>query len=157
MSDAKDTNPKDAIGVDKLPLDLVPQTGIVFESLAFLEGALKYGAFNWRIVGVRSSIYFAACLRHLFKWWNGEECDPKTRVPHLANARACLNILLDARGLGKLTDDRPPMSPEMVKLIDEAQEIVVHLKKTFEDCNPRHFTIADSESRCSSESSSNSK
>jgi hypothetical protein len=140
----KDTNPKDAIGSTKLPLHLVPDTAPAYLALAFCEGATKYGAFNWRVAGVRASIYMAAARRHMAKWWNGEEVDPKTKVPHLASAMACMAIILDAKLVGKLTDDRPPAAP-LGKLIDESAEIVQHLQKMHANMNPRHWTVADSD------------
>lgn len=142
-TEIKDTNPKDAIGCGKLPLDLVPQTGIAYEALAFLEGGLKYGCGNFRPMGVRASIYFAACQRHLTKYWNGEWADPKTKVPHLGSARACLNIILDSMVMGNLVDDRPPANPGLVTLIDMMSGTVAHLKEIFKDCNPHHWTIND--------------
>lgn len=143
-SSSKDTNPKDAIGSTKLPLHLVPDSLKVYAALAFCEGATKYGGFNWRIAGVRASIYKSALERHLAKWWNGEECDPATGVPHLASVIACAAIILDANLVGKLTDDRPPRAP-MARLIDDAADIVQHLQQMHKDKNPRHWTIADSE------------
>lgn len=142
--DAKLTNPKDLIGSDKLPLHLVPDTISVLAATAFLEGALKYGQFNWRIAGVRSSIYISALERHTRKYKNGEDSDPKTRVHHLASVIACAGIMLDAELLGKLNDDRPPRAP-MTKLIDDLEATVVHLKQMFEDHDPYHYTIEDSE------------
>lgn len=142
--EAKPTNPKDVIGSGKLPLELVPDTIEAEVALAFLEGALKYGRFNWRIAGVRASIYRAALRRHLMKWWNGQDRDPKTRVKHLASIIACAGILLDAELCGKLTDDRPPAAP-IDELIDDADEIVAHLKRMFEGHNPKQYTIKDSE------------
>jgi hypothetical protein len=139
----KPTNPKDAIGSGKLDIGLVPQTGIVIEALAFTEGGLKYGAHNYRAIGVRSSIYHAAALRHIFKWWNGEECDKKTGIPHLGSARACLNVILDAEMIGKLTDDRPPANPRLVARIDELEQGVAKLKELFKEHKPYHFTIND--------------
>ena len=106
--ETKDTNPKDGAATSRLDMTLVPQSSIAYAALAFTEGALKYGAVNWRVAGVRASVYVAACLRHLFKWYNGEEVDPKTGVPHLANALACLAVLVDAYEIGKLHADRPP-------------------------------------------------
>lgn len=142
--DTKLTNPKDLIGSDKLPVHLVPDTISVFASTAFLEGALKYGQFNWRIAGVRSSIYVSALERHIKKYKNGEDADPKTRVHHLASVIACAGIMLDAELLGKLTDDRPPRAP-MTKLIDDFEKTVVHLKQMFREHDPYHYTIEDSE------------
>ena len=73
MPETKPTNPKDAIGVDKCPLHLIPTTVKPEVALALLEGALKYGQANWREVGVRASIYRSAVDRHLDKWWEGED------------------------------------------------------------------------------------
>jgi hypothetical protein len=116
---------------------------MVEAATAFFEGACKYGRYNWRRAGVRSSIYAAALLRHTFKWWNGEDADPVTRVKHLANAAACIGILLDAELQGQLTDDRPPAQPRLSARIDELSEVIAHLKKLFESHNPYQYTIAD--------------
>lgn len=141
--DLKDTNPKDAIGDTKLPMHLVPQTGIIYETMAFLEGAVKYGKFNWRVAGVRNSIYLDAIKRHLAKYENGEDVDPKTLVEHLASIRACCNIILDARECGKLTDDRAPRAPTSA-LIDRLVARVAHLKQLFANHSPHQHTIEDS-------------
>lgn len=141
--DQKSTNPKDAIGVGKLPLDLVPDTGIAYAALAFLEGALKYGKFNWRIAGVRWSVYEAAFERHRMKLAAGEWEDPDTGVPHLASMIACLFILLDAKEAGKLTDDRPPRVVGFSKFIDNMTAKVARLKKVFSKYDPKQYTIDD--------------
>lgn len=143
--DAKPSNPKDAIGSKKLDLSLAPATLQVMAATAFLEGALKYGRYNWRIAGVRASIYVAALLRHVFKWYNGQDHDTTTRVHHLDNAIACLAIMRDAELYGKLNDDRPPAPDRdaMAKLIDSQADIVAHLQKMFAVHNPHQYTIAD--------------
>ena len=145
MNELKPSNPKDIIGSSKLPLELVPDTLVAYAALAFLEGASKYGRFNWRIAGVRASIYRAAVGRHLMKWWNGEDCDPKTGVPHLASAIAGLGIILDAELAGKLTDDRPPALPALAEMVDDAAQDVKRLKHLFADQSPRQWTIDDVE------------
>jgi hypothetical protein len=111
VSDSRPTNPKDVLAVSKLPLHLVPDSLRVYAALAFTEGAAKYGAYNWRLTGVRASVYRAALDRHLASWWNGEDADPATGVPHLASVIACAGIILDAELCEKLTDDRPPAAP----------------------------------------------
>jgi hypothetical protein len=138
------TNPKDAIGSTKLPFDLVPESATAHLTTAFLEGALKYGRYNWRAKGVRSSIYYSAMRRHMSKWWNGEDKDKKTRINHLASVMACCAIILDAECCDKLNDDRPPRAP-VSELIDEFADVVAHLKEMFKDENPHQYTIADSE------------
>lgn len=135
------TNPKDIIGAGKLPVELVPDTIVAEASLAFLEGALKYGRFNWRVSGVRASIYRAALQRHLMRWWNGEDRDKETRVKHLASVIACAGILLDAELCGKLVDDRPPpVDMDDVLAIGDSIE---DLKALFADQNPKQWTIHD--------------
>ena len=139
----KDSNPKDAFGTQKLQLNVVPGSFAAYTSLALLEGALKYGRYNWRIKGVRVSIYLDALKRHIEKYEEGQWADPKTTVPHLANAAACLCIILDAGLAGMLTDDRPPSLPNHDQWIDGMTDIVMHLKKTFQDHDPYQYTIAD--------------
>lgn len=141
--EGKETNPKDVIGSGKLPLGLTPDTMEVFATMAFLEGALKYGRYNWRAAGVRASIYYDAVKRHLAKWWNGEWSDEKTGVPHLASALACIAIILDAYVCEKLTDDRPPRCEKFSALVDGMAKHVAQLKELFKDHYPKQWTIAD--------------
>lgn len=105
--DAPDSNPKTAFGMQKCPLHLVPPPALIAEAEVFGLGARKYGPYNWRQHAVSSSIYQAAALRHLMAWWEGQDTDPESGQSHLAHARACLGILLDAAAHGRLNDDRP--------------------------------------------------
>ncbi len=143
MIDSKDTNPKDAIGATKLPMHLIPGTAKAYLAIAFLEGALKYGKYNWRVAGVRSSIYLDAMERHLEKWKNGENVDPRTHVSHLASVMACCAIILDAGEVGMLNDDRPPIAP-VAEVIDSLAHTVAHLKLEFADYSPHQYTKEDS-------------
>lgn len=140
---SKATNPKDAIATTKLALDLVPDSGVIYASMAFLEGALKYGKFNWRIAGVRWSVYDAALERHRMKLRAGEWVDPVTGVPHIASMIACLMIIADAHENDKLVDDRPPRSVSTPQLIDGLMKLTEHLKDTFKNYDPKQFTIDD--------------
>lgn len=139
----KDTNPKDAIATNKVPLDLVPPITPVYASLGHLEGALKYGKWNWRISGVMASVYIGALKRHIAKYESGEDISEEG-VPHLANALACIGILLDAKSVGKLTDDRGPRSTELIEVMKMMEEDIARLRERFKDYTPRHYTIADS-------------
>ena len=141
LVDEKPTNPKDIIGSDKLPLGQVPASAIAYAALGHLEGTLKYGLVNWREVGVRWSIYYDACLRHMAKVHNGEWEDAATGVPHLGNALACINIIVDAYESGKLVDDRPKPAP-VAGLIDRFTEKVKRLKGLFAHHQPQHYTQA---------------
>ena len=101
-------NPKDVVGERKPPLHLIPAAAEVAESVVMGLGAKKYGPFNWRRTKVKASVYVAAARRHLLQWFDGEDNDPESGASHLAHARACLGILLDAIVTGHVVDDRPP-------------------------------------------------
>ncbi len=100
-------NPKDRIGATKPPLHLIPAAAEITESLVMAHGAKIYGNFNWRHTKIKASIYIAAARRHLCQWFDGQDEDLETGVSHLAHARACLGILLDAMSLDQMIDDRP--------------------------------------------------
>jgi hypothetical protein len=109
---SKETNPKDAVGVRKVPLSVVP-SGVMAElGLALLEGARKYGRHNYRVAGIRYSVYYDAAMRHLMSWWEGENVDPDSGLSHVTKAIATLTVLRDAMMRDKYTDDRPPKMPE---------------------------------------------
>lgn len=103
----KSTNPKDRIGIHKPPIHLIPASALIIESMAFLDGAIKYGPYNWRKERVSASIYVGAALRHLLAWQDREELSRDARRHHLGHARACLGIILDAQAINQLVDDRP--------------------------------------------------
>lgn len=104
----KDTNPKDAVGIRKVALHHVPCQPLMELGLAMGEGAIKYGSHNYRIAGVRASVYYDAALRHLMAWWEGEDNDPDSGLPHLVKAMACLCVIRDAVCNSNWVDDRPP-------------------------------------------------
>ena len=102
-----DDNPKTQFGVKKVPLHLVPPVAIQHEAMAFALGAQKYGPYNWRNHKITTSVYIAACLRHVQKFQDGEDLDEESGRHHLGHARACLAMLLDAVSIGMSNDDRP--------------------------------------------------
>lgn len=121
----KDTNPKDAVGVKK---------GRSFSSMSWhvnrlvglgmLEGARKYGRHNYRIAGVRSSVYFDATLEHLTSWWEGEDIDKDSGLSHIIKAICSLYVLADAEISGMLNDDRPPRRKDITEFKAMAQKLV---------------------------------
>lgn len=109
---AKPSNPKDLLGIMKIPYSTISQPVLAEIGVAMLEGALKYGRHNYRAIGVRASVYFDAVVaRHLVAWWEGEDLDPDSDVNHITKAIAGLVVLRDAMIQGKMIDDRPPKSP----------------------------------------------
>ncbi|GJE01459.1 dATP/dGTP diphosphohydrolase domain-containing protein [Methylobacterium isbiliense] len=95
---------KDDGGKD--PWDLAPWDAFraIVQVLAF--GARKYAPRNWER-GMAWSRLYAALFRHLTAWWQGENVDAETGLPHLWHAGACIVFLIayELRGVGQ--DDRP--------------------------------------------------
>lgn len=139
MSDA---NPKDKIGRSKLPFHLWPETATALGCIALLDGELKYGRNNFRAVGVSASVYVDALRRHIAKWFEGEDTDPDSGLPHLSHALACLAILVDAQAAGKLNDDRQ-YPGGLFSMIDELTPHVQRLHELHAAKSPPHYTLAD--------------
>jgi hypothetical protein len=112
MSSAKkDSNPKDALGIRKVPIFSVVSLRVLSRvALGMLEGALKYGRHNYRVIGVRASVYVDAASRHLGQFWEGEDIDKESKagLHHIDKAIASLFVLRDAMLMDKWIDDRPP-------------------------------------------------
>jgi len=145
MSEIKPSNnPKDILGSNKLPYHLCPTTFIAGVGMAFLEGCLKYGRSNFRAVGVRASIYYDACLRHLIAWFEGEDIDPESGLSHIYKAGACLAVIADAIECGKLNDDRM-IAGGYKEVIEKFTPMIKKLKERYKDKNPKHYTIKDND------------
>lgn len=108
----KETNPKDSLGIKKVPLSGMPAPVLLECGLVKLHGDLKYGRYNWREAGVRASVYYDASIRHLMAWYEGEDIDPDSGVHHLAHAMTGLAVLRDSQMRGNCTDDRPMPSED---------------------------------------------
>jgi len=78
-------------------------------ALGMLEGARKYGSHNYRVAGVRASVYYDAAMRHLMAWFEGQDIDPDSGLSHISKAMSCLHVLRDAMMNDMWTDDRPPV------------------------------------------------
>lgn len=139
----KNGNPKDELSTTKAPLHLWPQSATLLGSLALLDGALKYGKNNWRVAGVRASVYIDALHRHIAKWWEGQDLDPDSGLPHEAHMLACLAIIIDAKAAGKLTDDRA-YPGGYIKLLEEMTPHVARLREKHKDKAPTHYTRGNS-------------
>lgn len=107
----KPTNPKDLVGIKKIPQSCVSQAVMREVGVALMEGDLKYGRHNYREAGVRASIYYDATRRHIDDWWEGESIDTDSGLHNVTKAIAALTVLRDAMIQGKYTDDRPPPTP----------------------------------------------
>jgi len=140
----KPSNPKDILGVAKIPYHLWPNTATILGTMGMLEGAVKYGRSNYRAVGVRASIYYDACRRHLDSWFEGENNTKDHNIHHLGNALACLAIIVDAEAKGVLIDDR--MYPGgFLELRDRLTPEVKRIKEMYKKKTPHHYSKLDIE------------
>ena len=139
-------NPKDLIGSTKLPLSMAPATAITQMVLALLDGASKYGKYNWRATPVRASIYVDAALRHVAKYHEGEEYDPDSGISHLGHALASLAILVDASVVGTLVDDRAYNGLRSAEYVTAAKGMVGVIQGSHASHEaPYHYTIGHAE------------
>lgn len=133
----KPTNPKDIVGSSKVPMSVLPTRVLMEVGLAMLEGALKYGRHNYRIAGVRGSVYYDAVMRHMNAWWEGEDTDPDSQLSHITKAISTLCVLRDSMLQGNFVDDRPPAcEPFMASLNERAAALVERLS----DPSVTHYT-----------------
>lgn len=140
----KDTNPKDQVAAGKIPLHLLSPLASAHWALAQFAGMCKYGAWNWRITGVRASVYISAMERHIAAYKSGEEEDPTDKTHHLGNVMACAAILLDAEEAGVLEDDRAPLAVVALRsAYGKLEELTVYLRDKYKDHKPKHCTIWD--------------
>lgn len=136
-SATKPSNPKDAMSFKKVPLLSVLPLGVLARmSLGMLEGALKYSRHNYRLAGVRASVYVDATMRHISAFWEGQDLDPESKVGlhHIDKAITSLVVLRDSILQGNWTDDRPPISP--TGWLDEANRMAAELVKQFPEPPP---------------------
>jgi len=83
---------------EKLRWDLLPYAalGKIVGVLTF--GASKYAPNNWQRVPEGKDRYFAAAMRHLVAWREGESTDLESGHHHLAHAGCCILFMLWLEG-----------------------------------------------------------
>lgn len=86
-------------GVDQIPPEILLELGEVYK-----YGEKKYFRDNWK-KGAPWHEFYGSVLRHVFKWWLGEDIDPESGLPHLAHAMWNLTTLryFQLHGLGEDT------------------------------------------------------
>ena len=87
-------------GVDQIPSEVLMEWGDVFT-----YGEKKYARDNW-LKGTDWHEFYGSALRHLYRFWAGEDVDPETGINHLAHALWNVAAIraYQMRGLGQ--DDR---------------------------------------------------
>jgi hypothetical protein len=100
MTDKASHYSENKSGVDQIPPELLLEWGDVFT-----YGAKKYGRDNWR-KGTDWHEFYGSALRHLLRWWAGEDIDPESGLSHLAHALWNVGALRYYQIKGMGTDDR---------------------------------------------------
>jgi hypothetical protein len=136
----KDTNPKDAVGIRKAPMSCLSAPVLMEMGLGMFEGARKYGRHNYRVAGVRGSVYYDAAMRHLMDWWEGTDIDPDSGLSHITKAMTALHVLRDAMLNEKWTDDRPPKhkDKEWLKALNQKASDIID---KYPDAVPPHTEV----------------
>jgi hypothetical protein len=133
-----DGNPKTQFGIVKPGDWFIPPIQQYEYGLAHLQGALKYGHFNWRDDPISISTYLEAAKRHMDLYKGGQRNARDTGIHHLAHAMCCFSIIIDAEAHNTLIDDRFTYRDGEGKT--KPYEV---LEKYVEDAQPRVKAIRD--------------
>lgn len=113
-------NPKQKFGEAKYEMSYVPAQVLALLSVGMKEGAIKYGDHNYRDTKIKASTYYNANMRHWQAFWEGEDIDPDSGLPHPLKAACCSLIMVDAIMNGNWEDDRPtPPKNDWVGKVNE--------------------------------------
>lgn len=81
----------------KVCMSHTPPIAIIMLGMAMEYGANgDYASYDWRENAITTGDYYDAMMRHLLAYFSGENCDPKSKIHHLAHIMASCAILLDA-------------------------------------------------------------
>jgi len=92
---------------DKIRMDLLPPKALRGIAEIFTFGAKKYHDFNYKTgQGLDWVRVYAAGMRHLNAWNDGEDIDPESNKSHLYHAGCCIMMLIDLIESNKGKDTR---------------------------------------------------
>lgn len=81
----------------KIRYELVPLSAIEALGKVLTFGATRYGEETWRLLPKANDRYYAATLRHLFAYRNGEYLDKDSGFPHLFHALTNIAFLIELK------------------------------------------------------------
>lgn len=90
----------------KDPIHLVPPDAIKAMAKVLDVGAKKYDLRNWE-KGAKYSVPYASLMRHLLSFWEGEDLDPESKLPHLYHVLMNAAFLIRYYEQFEELDDRP--------------------------------------------------
>lgn len=142
---AKQTNPKDIIGIKKVPPSTLSIPVMLEMSLGMFEGARKYGRHNYRAMGVSATVYYDATMRHLMDWFEGEDIDPDSGLNHVTKAMTALLVLRDSMMKGNWTDDRPLRNPFIMADFNKKAAMII---EKFPDAKAPYLETDPEDRKC---------
>jgi dATP/dGTP diphosphohydrolase, N-terminal len=87
---------KEGVGIkhdaSKPRMDLLPSGALIGAARVMTAGLAKYDPRNWEC-GLPWGKVYAAAQRHMTAFWDGEDNDPESGLPHLHHAQCCLMFL----------------------------------------------------------------
>lgn len=89
----------------KIPIDMVPTSLIYAVARVFEEGAKKYEKDNWRR-GMSHSKVYGCAMRHMLKWFEGQDKDKETGLSHLWHVATNIAMLIEYEKTCPELDDR---------------------------------------------------
>lgn len=107
MSEERIVNEKTGGAKGRKPqrFELVPGNALGDIAEVYAFGSSKYEDNNWRR-GYAWSLSYGAMMRHLTAFWEGEDLDPESGLPHLAHAGFHILALLTFMREQSDLDDR---------------------------------------------------
>jgi hypothetical protein len=77
-------------------MDLLPSKALIGIAKAMTYGARKYSDYNFKKgKGLEWRQPYAALMRHMVAFWDGEDIDPESGLPHIYHIGACAVMLID--------------------------------------------------------------
>lgn len=89
----------------KVPLDLVPTSMLYAVARVMEYGTQKYEKDNWRR-GMKWTVPYSCAMRHLMKWFEGEELDDESGESHLHHVLCNIAMLVEYSKTCPELDDR---------------------------------------------------
>jgi hypothetical protein len=90
----------------KAPIHLIPPSILLHLAEVYAYGARKYAPRNWE-KGMDWSRMYDSAMRHLLAFWEGQDLDDESGLPHIAHAMWNVAGLVYYSDLYRDRDDRP--------------------------------------------------
>lgn len=90
---------------EKPRFDLVPALPLIDLAKVYTMGANKYADRNWEY-GLHWGRIYSGVMRHLQRFWAGEDLDPESGLPHVTHATWGLFTLREYMQTNRYMDDR---------------------------------------------------